>query len=213
MIVAGWADGYRNNTFRTFEALRCPKRLLLGPWSHAVHRQPCPGPNIDLVPEHLRWWDRWLKGTETASTASRRSSLFAQRSTAARARPAQVDGEWRYEPAVAGRAAARRDALRPWPTPGGRRRPHLRCAATPAWRRGSRARAALPWGQPDDQRPDEAFSLVLHLAGRRRATLEILGYPAARCGSRRRAPVAYLSAKLCDVFPDGTLDAGHAAAC
>ena len=26
MIVAGWADGYRNNTFRTFEALTCPKR-------------------------------------------------------------------------------------------------------------------------------------------------------------------------------------------
>ena len=23
MIVAGWADGYRNNTFRTFAALRC----------------------------------------------------------------------------------------------------------------------------------------------------------------------------------------------
>jgi len=35
MIIAGWADGYRNNTFRTFEALTCPKRMIIGPWSHA----------------------------------------------------------------------------------------------------------------------------------------------------------------------------------
>ena len=35
MIIAGWADGYRNNSFRTFEALTCPKRLIFGPWAHA----------------------------------------------------------------------------------------------------------------------------------------------------------------------------------
>ena len=44
MIVAGWADGYRNNTFRTFEALRCPKRLLIGPWSHMSHGDVAAGP-------------------------------------------------------------------------------------------------------------------------------------------------------------------------
>ena len=38
MIIAGWADGYRNNTFRTFEALTCPKRMIIGPWSHAGDR-------------------------------------------------------------------------------------------------------------------------------------------------------------------------------
>ena len=44
MIVAGWADGYRNNTFRTFAALRCEKELLIGPWSHMSHRDArCPG--------------------------------------------------------------------------------------------------------------------------------------------------------------------------
>jgi predicted acyl esterase len=38
MLVAGWADGYRNNSFRTLEALRAggtPHRLLAGPWPHA----------------------------------------------------------------------------------------------------------------------------------------------------------------------------------
>ena len=38
MIVAGWADGYRNNSFRTFEALHCPKRLHLRSVGARVHR-------------------------------------------------------------------------------------------------------------------------------------------------------------------------------
>jgi hypothetical protein len=62
---------------------------------------------------------------------------------------------------------------------------------------------ALPWGQPDDQRPDEAFSLsytwpVLE------NELEILGHARLRAIVTASSPVAFLSAKLCDVFEDGT---------
>ena len=60
----------------------------------------------------------------------------------------------------------------------------------------------LPFGQPDDQRSDDAWSLTYdwELDGE----LEVLGHPrlAVRVGAS--APVAFLSAKLCDVFPDGT---------
>ena len=60
----------------------------------------------------------------------------------------------------------------------------------------------LPWGQPHDQRADDAWSLTYDWA--LDEELEILGHPrlAVRLGSS--APVAFLSAKLCDVFPDGT---------
>ncbi|CAN5787402.1 hypothetical protein BH24ACT5_BH24ACT5_06130 [soil metagenome] len=37
MLIAGWADGYRNNTFRAIEQYErngLPWRLLAGPWSH-----------------------------------------------------------------------------------------------------------------------------------------------------------------------------------
>ncbi|HZB79172.1 MAG TPA: CocE/NonD family hydrolase, partial [Actinomycetota bacterium] len=54
MIVAGWADGYRNATFRMFERLECPRRLLLGPWSHTSTETSRPGPGIDLMPELIR---------------------------------------------------------------------------------------------------------------------------------------------------------------
>jgi hypothetical protein len=60
----------------------------------------------------------------------------------------------------------------------------------------------LPFGQPDDQRSDDAWSLVYDWE--LDEELEILGHPrlAVRVGSS--VPVAFLSAKLCDVFPDGT---------
>ena len=66
MIVAGWADGYRNNTFRTVEGLGAagtPWRLLAGPWAHADPASAIPGPRIDLDAEMVTWWDRWLRGT------------------------------------------------------------------------------------------------------------------------------------------------------
>jgi hypothetical protein len=60
----------------------------------------------------------------------------------------------------------------------------------------------LPFGQPMDQRPDEAHSLVYDWPVE--GELEILGYPRLEVAVRSSAPVAFLSAKLCDVFPDGT---------
>jgi uncharacterized protein len=59
----------------------------------------------------------------------------------------------------------------------------------------------LPFGQPGDQREDDAWSLAYDWELDRE--LEILGHPrlAVRVGAS--APVAFLSAKLCDVFPDG----------
>ena len=61
----------------------------------------------------------------------------------------------------------------------------------------------LPWGQPDDQRPDELHSLTYTWAPFERE-FEILGHARVRVRIASSEPVAYLSAKLCDVFPDGT---------
>ncbi len=61
----------------------------------------------------------------------------------------------------------------------------------------------LPWGLPDDQRVDDALSLTYDwepLA----ADLDVMGHPRVRLTVTSPVPVAYLSAKLCDVFPDGT---------
>ncbi|MCZ7535151.1 MAG: CocE/NonD family hydrolase [Acidimicrobiia bacterium] len=61
----------------------------------------------------------------------------------------------------------------------------------------------LPWGQPLDQRPDEAHSLV-YTWEPEASEVEILGHPRLSLRLVSSSPVVFLSAKLCDVFPDGT---------
>jgi hypothetical protein len=61
----------------------------------------------------------------------------------------------------------------------------------------------LPWGQPSDGREDDARSLVLEW-GPFEDEVEIMGHPRLALRVEAAAPVAYLSAKLADVFPDGT---------
>ena len=138
MLVGGWADGYRNNTFRTFEALRCPKRLLLGPWSHMSTATSLPGPHLDLVPELVRWFGRWLRDEDNGVDAEPPIQVFVRRPTRPAPDLAEVRGEWRPEPGWP-LERARVDVLRPEPAEGvdelrdrGRRR------REPA---GSRARA------------------------------------------------------------------------
>jgi uncharacterized protein len=60
----------------------------------------------------------------------------------------------------------------------------------------------LPWGQPDDQRADDAWSLTFDWPLDRE--LEVLGHPRLMVRVGASTPVAFLSAKLCDVFPDHT---------
>lgn len=65
MAVSGWADGYSNAVFRLLENLPGPRMGLIGPWSHKYPHIGIPGPAIGFLQEALRWWDKWLKATET----------------------------------------------------------------------------------------------------------------------------------------------------
>ena len=206
MIIAGWADGYTNNSLRTMAALTCPKQLILGPWAHASTETSLPGPNVDLLPEMVRWWDRWLKGVDNGVDREPPILLFARRSTKPQPDLAEVSGEWRYEEG--------------WPLDRGRELPlpfgnavavgrpasdpdELEVRGDVGWTAWISCAGHLPYGQPQDQRPDEAWSLVYEwppLA----EELEILGHPRVDVTVTSSVPVAYLSAKLCDVFPDGT---------
>jgi uncharacterized protein len=202
MLVAGWADGYRNATFRVLERLQAPTRLLFGPWSHMATDTSLPGPRIDLVPEMVRWWDRWLRDRPNGVDQAPPVTVFVRHST----RPApdldEHAGAWRDEPA--------------WPPDRARALPLPLSGAAPATGgvdrlevRGDVGSAGwiscaghLPFGQPGDQREDDAWSLVYDWELDRE--LEVLGHPRLEVRVGSSAPVAFLSAKLCDVFPDGT---------
>jgi uncharacterized protein len=203
MLVAGWADGYRNATFRVMERLRVPSRLLFGPWSHMATDTSLPGPRIDLLPEMVRWWDRWLRGRRNGVDEAPPVTVFVRHPT----RPApdldEHRGVWRDEPAwPPGRATTLALPLAGAVPAAGDGVDRLEVRGNVGGAAWISCAGHLPFGQPGDQREDDAWSLVYDWALERE--LEVLGHPrlAVRVGAS--APVAFLSAKLCDVFPDGT---------
>jgi putative CocE/NonD family hydrolase len=205
MIIAGWADGYRNNTFRTFESLTCPKRMIIGPWSHASTDTCLPGPNHDLIPEHLKWWDHWLKGIDNGVESEPPIMVYVQRSTLPAPDRAEVRGAWRYEPTwPAERLAPTTLALAKAEADGDVDGPdRLEVRGDVGWTAWISCAGAMPWGQSADQRPDEIHSLT-YTWEPLEDELEIMGQARLSVRITSSAPVAYLSAKVCDVFPDGT---------
>jgi predicted acyl esterase len=199
MLVAGWADGYRNNSFRTIEEFKrhgVPHRLLAGPWAHVSPETGLPGPRIDLVPEMVAWWDRWLRGREVDvddGLASPAVTAFVRGSTKPEPDLDTYNGRWIREEWPCPRVQSRELPLEP-------REPYVVQADTgvDAW---IDCAGHLPWGQSSDQRFDDSASLTWEWDAEE---LVILGQPGLRLRISADRPAAYVSAKLCDVFGDGT---------
>ena len=201
MLVGGWADGYRNNTFRTVAALAAARRRRTGCCSArgATCRRDnsLPGPHIDLVPVMARWWDRWLRGVDNGVDDEPALTWFQQHSTLPGAGPRAG----RRRVAVArrrGRCRAPASTCARWVRACWR----TRCCPTSAPPRGTAARERCPGASPTDQRYDDAASLTWSTGPPTGSTL--LGHPRLRLRLAVVQPVAFVSAKLCDVFPDGT---------
>lgn len=195
MIVAGWADGYRNNSFRTVEALRAagvPHRLLAGPWVHADPTTAYPGPRIDLTQEMVAWWDRWLRGRDETPHQDN-VDLFVRTSTRPEPDLDQHEGRWTRDTWPSPRVSEYSRALT-----GPRALAVEPDVGTAAW---IDCAGHLPWGLSVDQREDDARSLVWDWPGERE---QVVGQPRVRLRVSADAPAASLSVKLCDVFPDGT---------
>ena len=205
MLVAGWADGYRNNTFRTVEALEeagTPWKLLIGPWSHMGSENSLPGPWVDLTVHMARWFDHWLRDEPNGVDTDAPVSIYHRRSTRPEPDLAQLEGSWRDHPGLP--LAATHDialglgsGIKDYVVRGD--------LGVDAW---NSCAASLPWGQPSDQRFDDAASLTWdwNVADEALgdADLHVLGHPRLTLRIRADKPVAFVSAKLSDVFEDGT---------
>ena len=196
MIVAGWADGYRNNTFRTMEKLGeagVPRRLIAGPWSHAATSSSLPGPRIDLVPEMVAWWDRWLRGIDNGVDAEPSALWYSRASHKPAPDLDLVPGQWRADTWPSERSSWMEfplEAKLPYVVT-----PDI---GTAAW---ISCAGHLPYGQPLDQRHDDVDSLTWEVDPE---GLEIAGNARVALTLSASAPVATVSVKLTDVASDGT---------
>jgi putative CocE/NonD family hydrolase len=204
MLVAGWADGYRNNSFRTVAALAengVPHRLLAGPWAHADPRHAMPGPRIDLDVEMAAWFDRWLRPATVErfavvepveTTYESHCDVFIRSSTVPEPDLELHEGWWVRLPSV--------PPTKPFSVQltGHRSLPVVPDTGTAAW---IDCAGHLPWGQSGDQRLDDARSLTWDFEPPRDP---VVGHPRATVRISADQPAASLSVKVCDVFPDGT---------
>jgi hypothetical protein len=133
-------------------------------------------------------------------------AFFIQRSTPPEPDLSEVRGEWRFEsewPLARGRELAL-----PLETANLTGRAGRPLEATLPVRGDVGATAHIrgsyppPYGLPIDQRPDEVYSLLYDWPVEEE--LEILGNPVLAVTLRSSQPVAFVSAKLCEVLEDGT---------
>jgi predicted acyl esterase len=215
-LIGGWCDWYPDDFLKVYSQLRCPKRVLIGPWTHNYPENAWPLPRINDRYECLRWFDKHLKGIDTdpARPVDQEPgvTLFVREHAKPDLLRRKDPGEFRCE--------------REWPPPG--TRPveaglgahgslHLSGSGPEVGIRELEYRTdvgmaagryvigqMLPgWGMPDDQRLDEPFSLVYN-SDILDEPMELLGAPEARLFLSSSAETAFLSVKLCDVAPDGT---------
>jgi predicted acyl esterase len=220
-LIGGWCDWYPDDLLRVFSRLQCPKRVLIGPWTHNYPENGWPLPRLNDRYECLRWFDKHLKGIDTDPARPLENeppvTLFVREFTRPEALRRLDEGVFRHEAAWPPERVkplalhiAEQGVLRP---EGGGGRPAPEGMSDLVYRADVGIAAGryvigqlLPgWGMPDDQRLDEPFSLVytadpLPFDPR----TELLGGPEAHLFVSCAAGVAFLSVKLCDVAPDGT---------
>ncbi len=61
LVIAGWADGYRNTPLLAVEGLGDKAKALIGPWVHKYPHFAWPKPRADFHGEAIAWWNRWLR--------------------------------------------------------------------------------------------------------------------------------------------------------
>ena len=196
MLIAGWADGYRNNTFRTVEALEVPWRLLAGPWVHKDPSTARPAPNVDSDREIMAFFHEHLRGGP--ASAGHRAQVFVRRPTPPAADLAFHEGSWvefdhwpvgvTVDTRLVDSSTGSVDELVVRGDTG-----------MYAW---NSCAGGLPWGQPLDQRLDNDCSITHDWPNG--AEQVLMGHADVRLRVRSSATVGHLSVKLCDVAPDGT---------
>ena len=203
LLIGGWLDGYRDSVPRMLSHVPTSTRAIVGPWNHAWPHHASPGPEIEWRAEAVRWWDHWLKGTDTGILNEPRLSVFVRESYPPDPKLETIPGTWRLEDWPIERTDVRRYHLRSdgslGEDPGRRERHEL------AYVPSAGAEAGPWWGELTvDQHPLDDTCLVYETEPLERET-EILGIPVAILDASFDAPLAHVFARLSDVRSDGTV--------
>ncbi|MGM0785642.1 MAG: CocE/NonD family hydrolase [Pseudomonadota bacterium] len=213
--ISGWADGYCNAVFRLLAGLEVPRKGLVGPWAHKYPHLGEPGPAIGFLQESLRWWDQWLKGSDTGIMDEPMLRLWMQESVPPSARYAERPGRWVAEPewpssnieSRAFRLTAGHDLLpeaaddSETEVGDGDATLDIRSPLSVGLYAGKWCSYNAPPDLPHDQRDEDGGSLIFQ-SERLDAPLEICGAPVVELELAADQPVAMVALRLVDVGAD-----------
>ncbi|WAJ29194.1 CocE/NonD family hydrolase [Antarcticirhabdus aurantiaca] len=207
LVIAGWADGYRNTPFKAVEGLGPTAKAIVGPWIHKYPHFAWPKPRMDFHAEAIRWWDRWLKGTANGAEDLPQMRAYVLDGPRPLLRRDADPGRWvaldRWRAPDRARFGVGADLrLRPGESQGPGERLRLLSPQDTGIMSGEWFTLKPDAEMAGDQRLDDAGSLVFETEVLD-APLELLGFPELVLAVVPDAPVSNLVARLVDVHPDG----------
>ena len=186
--------------------LKAPRKGLIGPWAHLYPHDGVPGPAIGFLQEALRWWDHWLKGTDTGIMAEPMLRVWMQESVPPKPFYKQRPGRWVAETQwPSPRITIKRhwlDAGRLSSASTAKTQLDFRSPQTTGLGAGEWCGFGAPGEAPLDQRGDDGCSLTFD-SEPLRERIEILGAPVVTLEVSVDQPVAILAVRLNDVAAGG----------
>lgn len=218
--VGGWYDNFVQSDLEAFaavHALNGQNRVLVGPWPHNMSSKFAGvdfGPEADVAVRALQfdWFDHWLMGRETPLDRRPPVKLFVMganrwREEAAWPPPEARERTWYLESNGGANTMAGDGVLADKPAHRGPEDGYVFDPRDPVPTRGGPVCCnprVFPWG-PIDQRPVERRRDVLVYTTRPlKRAVEAIGPVRVVLYVSTTAPDTDFTAKLIDVFPDGT---------
>lgn len=202
LVIAGWADGYRNTPLKAVEGMGLRAKALIGPWIHKYPHFAWPKPRADFHAEAIRWWNRWLRDDPNGAEDLPQVRAYVLDSVRPAPRRDFDPGRWIAKDLWTPPQTLRLHGptLAPQPQPGAT--VYLRSPLDSGTASGEWFTLKPDAELPQDQRGDDAGSLCFETALAQ--PLELLGRPSVTLRLSCDADVANLVARLVDVHPDGT---------
>ncbi|OLP56494.1 peptidase [Rhizobium rhizosphaerae] len=209
LVIAGWADGYRNTPIKAVEGLGPKAKAMIGPWVHKYPHFAWPKPRADFHGEAIAWWNRWLRDEDNGAEALPQMRAFILDGPRPALRRAVEPGFWiakqdwqapEMQSFHVGPYGALTQGL-PVPHP----QPHaifLRSPLDTGTQSGEWFTLKPDAEMAGDQRLDDAGSLTFETEPFAEGEA-YLGRPEVTLTLTPHAPVANLIVRLVDLHPDG----------
>jgi hypothetical protein len=220
--ISGFEDGYTNSVFRLLSNIDAPRKGWVGPWQHHYPHFAPPAPQAGFLQEAVRFWDRWLKGTENGVendpilTVWHGDPVHPVRDESPRRGRWLAFDDWPHGSIETQSWSLRAAALRPpqettlgpvtpertpeddeWVTVPG--------SVETGFSAGDWYGYVFPKDRPGDQRQDDGAASRFRSAALVN-DLNIIGMPVLDLSFRADRPAAMVAVRLGDVQPDGTIE-------